>query len=190
MTTTRPPAVRFTARDKSAVLTVGGFRVAITPTGDEVADLAFSGLGAPGALHRLGIELRCASVRWGNDGFIFDALRSRDHEPGMADGDVLARVGCANDDPGRVLVALAMASDPYVDAEVEIASMPDGCFALTSEPAGFEPAMMGAIGSILEAVWRSGVVGCLLTTVRDAARDCGCEDLDAALTEMAEDEDA
>lgn len=190
MTTTRPPAVRFTVRGKCAVLTVGGFRVAVTPTGDEVVDLAFSGIGAPDALHRLGIELRCASVRWVNAGFIFDALSSRDYERGRAYGDVLASVGCVNSDPGRVLVTLAMASDPTIDAEVEIASMPDGAFALTAEPAGFEPAMMGAIGSILEAVGRSGAVGCLLTTVREAARKCGCEDLDAALAEMAEEDDA
>lgn len=190
MTTTSPPALRFTVRGRSAVLAAGGFRVAITPTGEDVADLAFSGIGAPAALRSIGERLRCASVLWADDGFIYDALRSKDHESGMAAGSVLARVNYSSDDMSHVLVTLAMASDPTIDAEVEIASMPDGAFALTAEPAGFEPAMMGAVGSILEAVGRSGAVGCLLTTVRSAARSCGCEDLDTALAEMAEEDDA
>lgn len=190
MITTRPPAVRFTDRGRSAVLAVSGFRVAITPTGDQVADLALSGIGAPLALHCLGVRLRCASVRWAGFIFVFDAVRSRDYAPGMAAGDALASVDCVNGDPGRVVVTLAMASDPSAGAEVEIAAMHDGRIALTAEQGGFEPATMGALGSILEAVGGAGSVGCLLTTVRDAARRCGCEDLDAALAEMAEEDDA
>jgi len=196
-TTPRPPAVRFTVNKvdrRRATLTVGGFRVAIVPTGDEVVDLAFSGVGSLDALARIGAQLRDASARWQSDGFIFDALRSRDHEDRGADGDVLARVAYAGDDPSRVTVTLAPGSDPYAESDVEIASMPDGRFAITSEAGCFDAVQMGAIGSIFESVGRVGGVGDLLATVRAAvraaARDCGCEDLDDALAEMAEDEDA
>jgi len=191
-TTTRPPAVRFAvdkADQRRATLTVGGFRVAVVPTGDEVVDLALSGIGGPVALAYLGAHLRNAAVRWSEAGFVFDALRSRDHERGTADGDVLARV-YASDDLSRVTVTLAPGADPYAESEVEIASMPDGCYSLTSEAGGFDAAQMGALGGILEAVGRFGAVGDLLATVRAAARDCGCEDLDDALAEMAEDDDA
>jgi hypothetical protein len=190
--TTRPPAVRFAvnkADQRRATLTVGGFRVAVVPTGDEVVDLAFSGAGGPDALARLGAQLRDASARWQSDGFVYDALRSRDHEDRGADGDVLARV-YASDDLSRVTVTLAPGADPYAESEVEIASMPDGRFALTSEAGGFDAAQMGALGGILEAVGCFGAVGDLLATVRAAARDCGCEDLDDALAEMAEDDNA
>ena len=185
-TTPRLPAVRFAvdkADQRRATLTVGGFRVAVVPTGDEVVDLAFSGVGGLDALARLGDQLRCAAVRWGGAEFIFEALRSRDHERGTADGAVLARVGYSGDDLSRVTVTLAPGSDPYVESEVEIASMPDGRFALISEAGCFDAVQMGAIGSILKSVGRVGGVGDLLATVRAAARDCGCEDLDDALAE-------
>jgi hypothetical protein len=192
-TTPRLPAVRFTVNKvdrRRATLTVGGFRVAIVPTGDEVVDLAFSGVGNLDALARLGAQLRDASARWQSDGFVYDALRSRDHEDRGADGDVLARVGYASDDLSRVTVTLAPGADPYAESEVVIASMPDGRFALTSEAGGFDAAQMGALGGILEAVGCFGAVGDLLATVRAAARDCGCEDLDDALAELAKDADA
>jgi hypothetical protein len=192
-TTTRLPAVRFAvnkADQRRATLTVGGFRVAVVPTGDEVADLTFSGIGGPVALAYLGAHLRNSAVRWGDAGFIYDALRSRDHERGTADGDVLARVTYASDDLSRVTVTLAPGSDPYAESEVVIASMPDGRVALTSEAGGFDAAQMGALGGILETVGRFGAVGDLLATVRAAARDCGCEDLDDALAATAEDDDA
>jgi hypothetical protein len=191
--TTRPPAVRFAvnkADQRRATLTVGGFRVAVVPNSDEVVDLTLSGIGGPVALAYLGARLRNSAVRWGDAGFIYDALRSRDDERGTADGDVLARVGYASDDLSRVTVTLAPGSDPYAESEVEIASMPDGRVALTSEAAGYDAAQMGALGGILEAVGCFGAVGDLLATVRAAARDCGCEDLDDALAEMAEGDDA
>jgi hypothetical protein len=190
---TRPPAVRFAvdkADQRRATLTVGGFCVAVVPTGDEVVDLTLSGIGGPVALAYLGAHLRNAAVRWSEAGFIYDALRSRDHERGTADGDVLARVAYASDDLSRVTVTLAPGADPYAESEVVIASMPDGRFALTSEAGCFDAVQMGALGGILEAVGRFGAVGDLLATVRAAARDCGCEDLDDALAEMAEDDDA
>jgi hypothetical protein len=190
---TRLPAVRFAVDKRNphrGMLTVGCFCVAVEPDSDELANLAFSGTGSGIELRRLGMELRCASVRWADAGFIFDALRSRDHERGTADGDVLARVAYAGDDLSRVTVTLAPGSDPYAESDVEIASMPDGRFALTSEAGCFDAVQMGALGSIFETVGRVGGVGDLLATVRAAARDCGCEDLDDALAEMAEDDDA
>lgn len=183
---TRKPTVKFETDKRNArrgTLTVGGFRVVVEPDSDALASLAFSGTGPSAELGRLGAELRNASVRWVN-GDIFEALSSPDHEPGMADGDVLARVGCVGDDVGRVLVTLAMAHDPCcTEADVEIASLPDGRYTLASESEGFEPAQMGAIGSILETIGRNGALGDLLESVCAAARDCGCEDLDDALAE-------
>jgi len=189
---TRLPAVRFAvdkADQRRATLTVGGFRIAVVPTGDEVVDLTLSGIGGSDALARLGAQLRDASARWQSDGFVYDALRSRDHEDRGADGDVLARV-YASDDLSHVTVTLAPGSDPYAESEVEIASMPDGCYSLTSEAGCFDAVQMGALGGILEAVGCFGAVGDLLATVRAAARDCGCEDLDDALAATAEDDDA